>query len=98
MKPEETSMKKILIATTTLTLMCGSAFAQGTTGPAAQQNNMTKPGMSNGSMEKGSMKKGSMNGGTTGMSSSGPNGSAGDKPMAKGGPAGQASKDEAAPK
>jgi hypothetical protein len=28
------------------------AFAQGT-GPAAQQDNMTKPGTSNGSMEKG---------------------------------------------
>jgi pentapeptide MXKDX repeat protein len=95
-------MKKILIATTALTLMCGSAFAQGTTGPAAQQDNMTKPGMNNGSMEKGSMNKGSMNSGTTGMNadtkSSGPNGSAGDRPTAKGGPSGQASKDEAAPK
>jgi len=60
-------MKKILIATTALTLMCGSAFAQGTTGPAAQQDNMTKPGMTNGSMEKGSMEKGSMDKGTTGM-------------------------------
>ena len=45
-------MKKILIATA-LTLMCGSAFAQGSTGPAAQQDNMTKPGMTNGSTEKG---------------------------------------------
>jgi pentapeptide MXKDX repeat protein len=66
----EIAMKKILIATA-LTLMCGSAFAQGT-GPAAQQDNMTKPGMANGSMEKGSMSNGSMNKGTTtGMSNDG---------------------------
>jgi pentapeptide MXKDX repeat protein len=56
-------MKKFLIASATLALMCGSAFAQGSTGPAAQQDNMTKPGMTNGSMEKGSTDKG-----TTGMS------------------------------
>jgi hypothetical protein len=36
-------------------------------GPAAQQDNMTKPGMTGGSTEKGSMDKGSMNSGTTGM-------------------------------
>jgi pentapeptide MXKDX repeat protein len=64
--PTEIPMKKILIATAALTLMCGSAFAQGT-GPSAQQDNMTKPGMTNGSMEKGSMNKGSMDKGTTGM-------------------------------
>jgi pentapeptide MXKDX repeat protein len=63
-------MKKILIATAALTLMCGSAFAQGT-GPSGQQDNMTKPGMTNGTMEKGSMEKGSMNKGTTGMSGNG---------------------------
>jgi pentapeptide MXKDX repeat protein len=62
-------MKKILIATAALTLLCGSAFAQGTTGPAAQQDNMTKPGMTNNST--GSMDKGSMSNGTTGMSSGG---------------------------
>jgi pentapeptide MXKDX repeat protein len=68
--PMEIAMKKILIATA-LTLMCGSAFAQAT-GPAAQQDNMTKPGMTNGSMEKGSTSKGSMNNGaTTGMSNDG---------------------------
>jgi pentapeptide MXKDX repeat protein len=60
-------MKKIFIAATALTLMCGVAFAQGTSGPAAQQDNMTKPGMNNGTMEKGAMDKGSMNTGTTGM-------------------------------
>ena len=61
-------MKKFLIATAALTLMCGSAFAQGSTGPAAQQDNMTKPGMTNDStMNKGSMEKGS----TTGMSNDG---------------------------
>lgn len=60
-------MKKILIATAALSLTCGSAFAQGTTGPGAQGGNMTKPGMNNGSTEKGSMEKGSMTKGTTGM-------------------------------
>jgi pentapeptide MXKDX repeat protein len=60
-------MKKILIATAALTLMCGSAFAQ-STGPGAQGDNMNKPGMNNGSMQKGSMEKGSMTKGTTGMS------------------------------
>jgi pentapeptide MXKDX repeat protein len=60
-------MKKLIIATAALTLMCGSAFAQ-STGPAAQGDNMNKPGMHNGTMEKGSMKKGSMNKTTTGMS------------------------------
>jgi pentapeptide MXKDX repeat protein len=59
-------MKKILVATAALTLMCGSALAQGMTGPAAQQDNMTKPGMTNGSTEKGSMTKG-----TTGMNNGG---------------------------
>ena len=63
-------MKKILIATA-VTLMCSSAFAQGT-GPAPQSDNMTKPGMTNGTMDKGSMDKGSMDkgsmSGTTGMS------------------------------
>ena len=53
-------MKKILIATA-LTLMCGSAFAQGSTGPAPQGDTMNKPGMN-------TMDKGSMNQGTTGMS------------------------------
>jgi pentapeptide MXKDX repeat protein len=60
-------MKKILIATAALTLMCSSAFAQTSTGPGAQGDNMTKPGMAKGTMEKGSMDKGSMNKGTTGM-------------------------------
>jgi pentapeptide MXKDX repeat protein len=64
--PKEIFMKKILIATA-LTLMCGSAFAQSTTGPASQGDNMTKPGMTNDSMNKGSMDKGSANTGTTGM-------------------------------
>jgi hypothetical protein len=55
-------MRKIILATA-LTLMCGSAFAQGTTGPAAQGDNMTKPGMTNSD-------KGSMNNNTTGSSMS----------------------------
>jgi len=65
--PTEILMKKILITTAALTLMCGSAFAQSSTGPAGQQDNMNKPGMTNGSMDKGgAMEKGSMNKGTTG--------------------------------
>ena len=63
-------MRKIILATA-LTLMCSSAFAQTSTGPAPQGDNMTKPGMSNDTMDKGSMDKGSMNNGsmnnTTGM-------------------------------
>ena len=59
-------MKKFLIATAALSLMCGSALAQ-STGPSAQQDNMTKPGMSNGSMEKGSMDKGTTTGMNNGM-------------------------------
>jgi pentapeptide MXKDX repeat protein len=61
-------MKKFLIATAALTLMCGSAFAQNT-GPAPQQDNMTKPGQMNNST--GSMEKGSMEKGTTGMNNEG---------------------------
>jgi pentapeptide MXKDX repeat protein len=56
-------MKKIIIVTAALGLMCSSAFAQNQTGPAAQSNNMQKPGM-----EKGSMDRGAMDRGTTGMS------------------------------
>jgi hypothetical protein len=73
--PMEIPMKKFLTATAALTLMCGSAFAQGTAAPAAQQdNNITTPGMTNmekDSMDKGAMKKGSMDKGTTGMSKDG---------------------------
>jgi pentapeptide MXKDX repeat protein len=60
-------MRKIAIATA-MTLMCSTAFAQGT-GPAPQTDTMNKPGMSNGTMDNGSMgkdTKGSMNN-TTGM-------------------------------
>jgi hypothetical protein len=53
-------MKK-LIAVATLTLMCGSAFAQNT-GPAPQTG-MEKPGMTKGATEKGAMDTS----GTTGM-------------------------------
>jgi hypothetical protein len=60
-------MKKILIAAA-VTLMCGSAFAQNSTGPAAQSDDTNKPGMTSGTTDKGAMHKGS---GTTGMSQSG---------------------------
>jgi pentapeptide MXKDX repeat protein len=53
----EKFMKKLLIATA-VTLMCGSAFAQTSTGPGNQNSDMNKPGMTN----SGS----GMNSGTTG--------------------------------
>src|SRR3978361_249903 len=56
-------MKKILVAAA-VTLMCGSAFAQTATGPAAQSDDTSKPGMTSGTTDKGAMHKGS---GTTGM-------------------------------
>jgi hypothetical protein len=55
--------RKIILATT-LTLMCGSAFAQGSTGPAGQSDNVQKPGMNNSGQNSGSMKN------TTGSSMS----------------------------
>lgn len=57
-------MKKILIATA-VTLMCSSAFAQGT-GPTPQTDNMTKPGMTNGTTTNGTMDNGSMDKGSMG--------------------------------
>jgi pentapeptide MXKDX repeat protein len=59
-------MKKLIIATAALGLMCGSAFAQTQTGPAAQSDNMQKPGTTNSN-------KGTMTKGTTGMSRDGMN-------------------------
>jgi hypothetical protein len=56
----EMFMKKILIATAALSLMCGSAFAQSTDDPIAKRYDMKKPE----STDKGSKKKG-----TTDMSS-----------------------------
>jgi pentapeptide MXKDX repeat protein len=86
----EHPMKKILIATA-VTLMCSSALAQ--TGPAAQGDNMTKPGtmeknsMDKGSMDRGSMDKGSMSN-TTGMDKGNPK-----KEMSKDGSPAAGSKD-----
>jgi hypothetical protein len=55
---EETIMKiKTIALASGFALSSTLAFAQGT-GPAPQQDNMTKPGTTNGSMEKGSMQKG----------------------------------------
>jgi hypothetical protein len=84
-------MKKI-IAVTAFTLMCSSAFAQNTGGPANSQSDMNKPGMNN--MEKGSMNNGSMNNGsmnTTGMSND--NKGKPDKEMSKDGAPSAGSKD-----
>ena len=52
-------MKKIVIAVAALTLMSGAAVAQGSTGLAAQQDNMNKPGTTNNDSS-------TMNSGTTG--------------------------------
>ena len=57
-------MKKILIASA-MTLMCSSAFAQGT-GPTPQTDNMTKPGMTNGTTTNGTMDNGSTDKGSKG--------------------------------
>lgn len=59
-------MKKILIATAALTIMCGSAFAQSSQGDAGP-GTMNNKSMTKGTAEKGSMKNGSMSQGTTGM-------------------------------
>ena len=62
-------MKKILVAAA-VTLMCGAAFAQTGTGPAAQSDDTSKRGVTNGTMDHGSKGKGAMNKGsgtTTGM-------------------------------
>lgn len=48
-------MRRIILATA-LSLMCGSAFAQGSTGPSPQSDNMPKPGMANSGKNTGSMK------------------------------------------
>jgi hypothetical protein len=45
-------MRKIILTGAALTLMCGTAFAQTSTGPAAQGDNMNKPGMTSGTMDK----------------------------------------------
>jgi pentapeptide MXKDX repeat protein len=80
-------MKKFLIAGAAFTLMCGSALAQTSTGPAPQGDNMTKPGMTNGAMDKGSMDKGSTTN-TTGMNKDDPK-----KEMSKDGSPAAGSKD-----
>ena len=76
-----------MIATVAVTLMCGSAFAQGTTGPAPQGDNMTKPGMTNGTMDKGSMSNDSTST-TSGMNKGDPK-----KEMSKDGSPAAGSKD-----
>ena len=64
-------MTRTIAIATALTLMCGSAFAQSTTGPANQGDTATKPGMSNGmDNSSGGMTKPSTSS-TTGMSNDG---------------------------
>jgi pentapeptide MXKDX repeat protein len=60
-------MKRLLIASA-LSLLCSTAFAQNTTGPAPQSDNMDKPGMNN--TDKAGMKNGSMGKETTGTNNS----------------------------
>jgi hypothetical protein len=74
-------MKKILIAAA-VTLMCGAAFAQSSTGPAAQSDDTNKAGMTSGTTDKGAMHKGS---GTTGMSQGGKSSKHTKKDMSKDG-------------
>ena len=62
-------MKKIIIASAAFALMCGSTFAQNSTGPAPQSDNMQKPGMHN--TEKSSMHKGTTTGMSNGMTRGG---------------------------
>jgi hypothetical protein len=68
-------MKKFLVATTALALMCAPALAPKHDGSASQGDNMTKPV----NMRQGSMKKG-----TTGMSNDGGMAKSGMKPDASG--------------
>jgi len=80
-------MKKILVATA-VTLMCGAAFAQTGTGPAAQSDDTSKRGVTNGTMDHGSKGKGAMNKGsgtTTGMSQTGKSSKHAKKDMSKDG-------------
>jgi pentapeptide MXKDX repeat protein len=61
-------MRRIILATA-LSLMCGSAFAQGSTGPSPQSDNMPKPGMANSGKNGGAMKSDTTTG--SGMSKDG---------------------------
>jgi hypothetical protein len=90
---------KSLILVSALAIISSGAFAQ-----SSQSQGGAQAG-TNGNAATAPAAPAAQNGmrtGTTGMNSgmksSGPNGSANDRPTAKGGPAGQASKDEAAPK
>ncbi len=71
-------MRRIILVTA-LSLMCGSAFAQGGTGPAPQSDNMPKPGMANSGKNTGSMKNDITTG--TGMSREGMSGQGMKKPI-----------------
>jgi hypothetical protein len=91
-------MKKLIFAGA-LAIITSGAFAQSSQsqgGAQAGTNGNATTAPSGTAMQNG------MRSGTTGMNSgmksSGPNGTANDRPTAKGGPAGQPSKDEAAPK
>src|SRR5690348_664658 len=65
----ERSMKKLLITAAVLAFMGGPVLAQGSTGPAAQGDNMNKPGMNNPTGTSDSMGRRPTNEGTTGMNS-----------------------------
>jgi hypothetical protein len=62
---------KTIIALAALTLLSSSAFAQTSTGPAPQGENMNRPGMTNGAVTAG---HGQMQRGTTGQAGRDPNG------------------------
>jgi hypothetical protein len=60
--PREITLKKLLIATTALTLMCGAALAQSSTGPAAQGYNVNKPGTAGSAMKPDASQQGAPTG------------------------------------
>jgi hypothetical protein len=91
-------MKKLILVSALAIVSSGalaqSSQSQGGAQPGTNGNAATAP--------RGAAMQNGTRGGTTGMNSgmksSGPNGTANARPTAKGGPAGQPSKDEAAPK
>ena len=84
---------KTIIAVTAFTLMCAPAFAQNT-GPAAQTDNMQKPGTTNSTMDKGSMDKGTTGMSNDAMSKDGMSKDGMKKDMSKDGGQGGSKKDE----
>jgi hypothetical protein len=95
-------MKKLILVSA-VALMSSGAFAQSSQsqGGAQAGTNGNVAATPNGQVRQNGMRDGTVgmsSGMQTGTRSSGPNGTASDRPAAKGGPVGQPSQDEAAPK